>query len=250
MATLMAQVQVRPRSLVWLLGLVATAVASALAAPLGAHDFADSLVKVHAVAADGVESNGSAVVIATNLLATACHVTRDAKTIEIVRGAKRWIGSVESGSLPHDLCLISVPALDLPAAAIRGSVSLQIGERVIAAGFPGGGDLAVREGVVEGLYPYDGGQVIRTSATFDAGASGGGLFDAEGALVGLLAFKARSGAKLHFALPADWALPGSMVSSLLGPVAVSTQRTAFWERPRASQPPFLRHAMLEAASQR
>ena len=71
-----------------------------------------------------------------------------------------------------------------------------------------------------------------------------------GALIGLLAFKARSGAKLNFALPADWALPGTMVSSLLGPIAVSTQRNAFWEQPRASQPPFLGHAMLEAASQR
>jgi len=236
--------------MVWLVGLFATAVAIASSKPVGAHDFAQSLIKVRAIASDGSESNGSAVVIATNLLATACHVTREAKTIEIAHGAKHWTGSVESGSLPHDLCLISVSNLDLPAAAIRGSMSLQVGERVIAAGFPRGGELAVRDGIVEGLYPYDGGQVIRTSATFDTGASGGGLFDEEGTLVGLLAFKARSGAKLHFALPADWALPGSMVSLLSGPVAVSTQRSAFWEQPRASQPSFLGHAMLEAASQR
>ena len=84
----------------------------------------------------------------------------------------------------------------------------------------------------------------------DVGASGGGLFDEEGALVGFLAFKARSGARLHFALPADWALPGSMVSSLLGPVDVTKDRVAFWQQPRASQPAFLGHAMLEAASQR
>jgi len=246
----MAQVKCRPRSLIWLPGFVAAVLASVLSGSLGARDFADSLVKVRAVAGDGSESNGSAVVIATNLLATACHVTREAKTIEVTHGAQTWDATVESGSLAHDLCLVSVPNLDLSPAAIRGSASLQVGERVIAAGFPGGGDLTVRNGVVEGLYAYDGGQVIRTSATFNAGASGGGLFDAEGALVGLLAFKARSGAKLHFALPADWALPGSMVSSLLGPVAISTQRSAFWERPRASQPPFLGHAMLEAASQR
>ena len=113
-----------------------------------------------------------------------------------------------------------------------------------------GGDLAVCEGVIEGLYRFDGGEVIRTSSTFDAGASGGGLFDEEGALVGFLAFKARSGARLHFALPADWALPGSMVSSLLGPVDVTNDRVAFWQQPRASQPAFLGHAMLEAASQR
>jgi S1-C subfamily serine protease len=217
---------------------------------LRAHDFANSLVKVRAVAADGSQSFGSGVVIAADLLATACHVTRDAKTIEVAHGVKRWIAKVEAGSLAHDLCLISVPKLDLPAVAIRASESLRPGEHVIAAGFPSGGDLAIHDGVVEGLYRFDGGQVIRTSATFDAGASGGGLFDEEGALVGLLAFKARSGAKLHFALPADWTLPGSMVSSLLGPVATSSERSAFWERPRASQPAFLGHAILEAASQR
>jgi len=233
-----------------LLWLVAAAVASVSSEPLRARDFADSLVKIRAVAADGSQSFGSGVVIATNLVATTCHVTREAKTIEVAHGAECSVATVESGSTMHDLCLISVPKLDLPAVAIRASESLHLGERVIAAGFSGGGDLAVRDGVVEGLYRYDGGNVIRTSATFDTGSSGGGLFDEEGALVGLLAFKARSGAKLHFALPADWALPGSMVSSLLGPVAVSSERSAFWERPRASQPPFLGHAMLEAASQR
>ena len=238
-----------PRSLVSLLWLIAAA-ASISAGPVRANDFADSLVKVRAVAADGSQSYGSGVVVATDLLATACHVTRDAKTIEVAHKAQRWVGTVQSGSVMHDLCLVKVAELGLPAVAIRPSESLQPGERVVAAGFPDGGDLAIRDGIVEGLYRYDGGNVIRTSATFEAGASGGGLFDEEGVLVGLLAFKARSGAKLHFALPADWALPGSMVSSLLGPVAVSTQRSAFWERPRASQPSFLGDALLEAASQR
>ena len=239
-----------PRFLAWLLWLAAAAGASVSPGSSRAHDFAASLVKIHAVAADGSQSFGSGVVIAADLLATACHVTREAKTIEVVRGDVRWVARVESGSLTHDLCLISAPKLDLPAVAIRASTSLRPGERVIAAGFPGGGDLAIRDGIVEGLYQYDGGNVIRTSATFDTGASGGGLFDAGGALVGLLAFKARSGAKLHFALPADWALPNSLVSSQLGAVAVTRERVAFWERPKASQPSFLGHAVLEAASQR
>jgi len=250
MAALMVHTHRSPRALVSLPWLVVAAVAGILSGPLQARDFADSVVRIRAVAADGSQSRGSGVVIAANLVATACHVTREAKSIDVSRGTSRWAASVESGSAAHDLCLVSVANLDLPAVAIRRSESLKIGERVIAAGFPGGGELAVRDGMVEGLYPYDGGKVIRTSATFDTGSSGGGLFDEEGVLVGLLAFKARSGARLHFALPADWALPGSMVSLQFGPVAVSTQRSAFWEQPRTSQPSFLGHAMLEAASQR
>src|SRR5437016_165622 len=249
MAARMAHTRGRPRRLAWLLWLAATAMASVSSGPLQAHNFAESLVKIRAIAADGSRSFGSGVVIAAELLATACHVTREAKVIEVEHGAQRWVATVESGSLTHDLCLISVPHLNLPAVAIRASEALQLGERVVAAGFPGGGDLAVRDGVVEGLYRYDGGNVIRTSATFDTGSSGGGLFDEEGVLVGVLAFKARSGAKLHFALPADWTLPGSMVASLLRPGAASGERSAFWERPRTSQPAFLGHAMLEATSQ-
>ena len=237
------------RSLNWLRLLVAIA-ASASAALLHAHDFTTSLVKVRTVATDGSESFGSSVVIATDVLATACHVTRGARTIEIVHGGERRAATVESGSVTHDLCLIRVPGLGLPAVAIRLSETLRPGERVVAAGFPGGGDLVAHSGVVEALYRYEGGNVIRTSATFAAGSSGGGLFDEEGTLVGLLAFKARTGAKLHFALPADWALPGSMVSALLAALPPSAGRAAFWERPRSTQPPFLGHAMLEAASQR
>src|SRR5205823_4390873 len=155
MAARMAHAQGHQRPLAWLLWLAATAMAIVSSGPLRAHDFAESLVKIRAVAADGSKSVGSGVVIAADLLATACHVTREAKTIEVAHGAKRWVAKVESGSLTHDLCLISVTELGLPAVAIRTSESLRLGERVVAAGFPGGGDLSVREGVVEGLYRFD-----------------------------------------------------------------------------------------------
>lgn len=44
----------------------------------------------------------------------------------------------------------------------------------------------------------DGGRVVQTSADFDRGASGGGLFDRQGRLVGILTFKASSGGNFHF----------------------------------------------------
>lgn len=232
------------RSRIALLWLVAAAAAMA-SWHLRAHDFNQSLVKIRAVSADGSASFGSGVVIAAEAVATACHVTRGATRIEVAHGAERWLAKVESGSPTHDLCVLRVPTLNLPAATIRASESLRTGERVTAAGFPSGGDVVVHDGCIEGLYGYDGGQVIRTSATFDAGASGGGLFDERGALVGLLAFKARTGTKLHFALPADWALAGSIVLAHQESVADVRERRAFWEQPRNSQPPFLGHAILE-----
>jgi S1-C subfamily serine protease len=229
---------------------VAATAAALLSAPLRAHEFTGSVVKLRAIHADGSESFGSAVVVAPDTLATACHVTREARFIEVSGEGKIWAAASQSGSLTHDLCLVSVPRLGLAAVRVRGASSLRIGERVIAAGFPGGGDLASQTGDVEALYAYDGAMVIRTSAKFTTGASGGGLFDMQGQLVGLLAFKARSGERLHFALPFDWIFSGSAVSALLGPLAASTEHSAFWERPKAAQPDFLRHSLLEAASQR
>lgn len=209
--------------------------------------FTQSVVKVRAIGADGVATFGSAVVIGDDTLATACHVTRNAARIEISQGTERWTAEMQVGSLTHDLCLLTVRGLQLPVLQTRRSTDLRVGERVVAAGFPGGGDMKLNEGVVEGLYPYDQGRVIRTSAAFDFGASGGGLFDEAGNLVGFLAFKGRVGGSLHFALPADWAEPGNLVASTLVPIERISDAKAFWELPKANRPSFLGAALIEAA---
>jgi len=215
-------------------------------AELPADRFTQSVVKVRAVGADGVVTFGSAVAVGTGTLATACHVTRDAKSIEIFHGAERWAAETQVGSLTHDLCFLTVRGLQLPILPTRLSTDLRVGERVIAAGFPGGGGLVLDEGVVEALYPYDEGRVIRTSATFDFGASGGGLFDEAGNLVGFLSFKGRAGGSLHFAVPVDWALPGNFVASTFVSIKRTSHTQAFWERPKSNRPLFLGVALIEA----
>ncbi len=209
--------------------------------------FAESVVKVRAVGADGGVTFGSAVVVGSDTLATACHVTRDAKSIEISHGTERWAAETQVGSLSHDLCFLTVRGLQLPILPTRLSTDLRVGERVIAAGFPGGGSLVLDEGVVEALYTYDEGRVIRTSATFDFGASGGGLFDEAGNLVGFLSFKGRAGESLHFALPVDWALPGNFVASTFVSIERASRTKAFWERPKSNRPLFLGVALIEAS---
>lgn len=213
----------------------------------------ESVVKIKAVESDGGVAYGSGVVIGKDTVATVCHLTRRARTIEVSRGsdgAPRWRADAQIGSIYHDLCLLTVRNLDAPAVAIRPSADLRLHERVMAAGFPGGGELAVNEGTVEGLYRYDEGQVIRTSASFDFGASGGALFDHAGRLVGFLAFKARTGEGLRFALPVDWVLPDTVVGSSLLPIDGTAEQAAFWEGPKTDQPPFLRTALMDATSQR
>jgi serine protease Do len=215
----------------------------------GAHDFSDSVVRVRAVRADGTVKLGSGVVTAPGQVATACHVTRGATTIEIEHGAKRAVADVQIGSQQHDLCLLSAQAIDAPVAPTRRTEELRPGEIVIAIGFQGGERAVANAGSIAALYPYDDGHVIRATAAFDFGSSGGGLFDEAGNLVGILAFKARTGENLRFVLPIEWLLPaGKVAESFLRVVPTSTV-SAFWERPQGDRPAFLGVAKREVAGQ-
>jgi S1-C subfamily serine protease len=128
---------------------------------------------------------------------------------------------------------------------------LRASEPVIAAGFQGGGsELVVRRGIVAALYPYDEAPVIRTNAAFESGSSGGALLDESGNLVGVLAFKARTGDSLRFALPTEWLSATSAVAKAFSPVQPDSATSAFWEHPRDARPAFLGVAMREAASER
>jgi S1-C subfamily serine protease len=212
---------------------------------------ASSVVRLHAVAADGKAQFGSGVVIGPDEVATACHVTRNAVTIEISQGSKRWIAQQQVGSAFRDLCIVHVAIDGVPIANIRASHTLQQSERVVAVGFEGGRtELVAKAGVVAALYPYDGGSVVRTSTQFEFGSSGGGLFDEAGNLVGVLSFKARTGESLHFALPSEWLSRDGPLGAAFVSMASGAVVSAFWERSHSDRPAFLGLAMSEAARQR
>ena len=215
----------------------------------GAHDFSASVVRVRAVSAEGAVKVGSGVVTGPGQVATACHCTRGATTIEIEHGAIRSPAVAQVGSQYHDLCLLTARQVDAPAAPMRSSEDLNPGEIVIAVGFQGGEHAVEIRGSVAALYPYDDGHVIRTTAPFDFGSSGGGLFDQLGNLVGILAFKARNGDNLHFALPTEWLLPASKVAGAFVRVIPTSMVGAFWERSQNDRPAFLGVAKREAAGQ-
>jgi serine protease Do len=202
-------------------------------------------VQVRAVSSDGAVKLGSGVVAASGQVATACHVTRGASRIEIVRGNERWVADTQIGSQHHDLCVLTAPGIDLSVARMRRSEDLRPGEIVIAVGFQGGEDLVIRRGRVAALYPYDGGNVIRTTALFDFGSSGGALFDDTGNLVGLLSFKARAGENLRFALPSEWMTAASNVARTFRAILPTSMVSAFWERPKADRPAFLGVALQD-----
>ena len=212
------------------------------------HDFRASVVQVRVVAADTSVRFGSGVIVDRERIATACHLTRDAASIEIVHRGQRWKSESQLGSPAHDLCVLIVPSADAPVARLRPSHTLRPSEPVVAAGFQHGAvSLVEKHGIVAALYPYDDGNVIRTSAAFDFGASGGGLFDEAGHLVGLLAFKGRTGNSARFALPSEWIADSGRVAAGFMRIDAGLVAPAFWERPEGKRPAFLGVAMREVA---
>jgi serine protease Do len=181
---------------------LATAAGPAGAKESAKPDWAGWVLKIEADRLDEVKELGSGVAIGPQRVVTNCHVVRDAITIRVSRGSVVWPATLESGDGYRDLCILKVPDYPGKAPPIAESGDARVGMPVFAAGYSGG-NFAVNEGNIKGLFTCacSGGRVIQTSAQFDPGPSGGGLFDSEGRLLGILTYKSRTGGNYHFAVP-------------------------------------------------
>jgi hypothetical protein len=188
-------------------------------------DWARWVLKVEVVRLDGVKELGSGVTIGPQRVITNCHVVRNASTIRVSQGETSWPASMEAGDEYRDLCFLKVPGYPgkVPRIAEAGDAKVSI--PVIAVGYSGG-NFAVSEGYVKGLFTCacDGGRVIQTSAHFDPGASGGGLFDSEGRLLGILTYKSSTSGSYHFAVPIGWMKQVSKT-----PLQGISGKGTFWE---------------------
>ena len=199
-----------------------------------------TVAKVRAHYPNGTVTLGSAVLLGGERLVTNCHVTATAQSSQVIHNGRSWRAEVAAQDTKHDLCTLRAAGIagNAPVAA----TSLTVGQKVFAAGFPGGNQFAVTAGRIVALHDYDGAEVIQVSSPFDYGASGGGLFDEDGQLIGILTFKARVGGEFHFALPITWAKNLDRLEIKRG----SGETLPFWQRSYEMQPYFLRAVSLEA----
>lgn len=229
--------------------LVACLLCAGLAGPAAGADLpADGLtraVKLEIDCTDGSREMASAVPIGDGRLVTNCHAVRSARTIRIIDGAVRWPARLRMGDDYRDLCQLEAPGYTAPPPPLAGKAGLRVGMPVYAVGYTHG-ELAISRGQIKGLHSCScaDGRVIQTSAPFDLGASGGGLYDDRGRLLGILTFRAPAGGDYHFALPLDW---------LSGPAKTATTLPAggqpFWGRAAGERAYFLTACALGAKQQ-
>lgn len=148
-------------------------------------------------------SQGSGVVVGRGEVITNCHVVDGPGSVELKVGLDSYPAAIATADKKKDLCRLT-SHLDAPAVNVYGSMDLEPGERVYAIGAPRGLELTISEGIVSSLREVDGGRIVQTTAPVSPGSSGGGLFDNQARLVGIITFQRGDGQNLNFALPAEW----------------------------------------------
>lgn len=139
---------------------------------------------------NGSHGLGSAVVIAKDQVITNCHVVADAKNIKVLSHGEALSASAIKPDWYHDLCILTVENLEAPIARMGASKLLKYDTPIFTVGYPDKTTQPINTfGKVKGLFPMDDSYIIRATSTFKLGASGGGMFDEAGHLVGIITLK-------------------------------------------------------------
>lgn len=187
-----------------------------------------TIVKIQAISGDGKQYLGSGVVIAPNTIATNCHVVRKAKRAYIIQPEQRY-PVLKEAALPRlDVCLLQTEDLNLPVAKLAISGSVNLGDDIVLAGYPLALGLRMRRGKVTGLFPFQNEDIIEINTGFNHGASGGGVFNSSGKLIGLMTFMGPEAGSFHFyVIPAKW-LTMALEQDFV-PIKPLNERS-FWEK--------------------
>ena len=146
---------------------------------------------------------GSAVAISEHELLTNCHVVKDMARVTLMRDKAKQSADVISVNDKADRCILKVEKKLEKWVTIRPYDDIKVGEPALTVGTPQGLELTVADGLVSSKRSHEGRRLIQTTAPISPGSSGGGLFDAQGHLLGITTFHLKVGQNLNFAIAAE-----------------------------------------------
>ncbi|WP_218779758.1 trypsin-like peptidase domain-containing protein [Hymenobacter crusticola] len=182
-------------------------------------------------------ASGSGVLISSNgYIATNNHVVENASTIQVILPDKRQFSAKLIGRDPNtDLALLKIDSDKLPSIKLGNSDDVQVGEWVVAVGYPFSLNTTVTAGIVSakarsiGIINRPssnqlGGSAepagnrgvesfIQTDAAINPGNSGGALVNTSGELIGInSAIASQTGSYAGYA----FAIPVNLAKKILG----------------------------------
>ena len=159
---------------------------------------------------------GSGVIISQDgYILTCAHVVDGATSVKVqLQNGETYDATIVGSDATSDIAVLKIEATGLTPAVIGDSDSLAVGEEVIAVGNPlgtlGG---TVTNGIISALNRQVTVEntemtLIQTNAAVSPGNSGGGLFNANGELIGIVNAKSDStdAEGLGFAIPINTAV--------------------------------------------
>ncbi|QEM67480.1 tetratricopeptide repeat protein [Geobacter sp. FeAm09] len=133
-----------------------------------------------------------------------CNLLDGAATLRLRQGDKTFSARPMQKDVARNLCFLQVSGLPISTPPQQRATNPQTGSRVYAIGNTLGLGISISEGVVSGIREAKGDTFIQFTAPIAPGSEGGGLFDEDGRLVGLINYLPRDGQNVNFALPARW----------------------------------------------
>lgn len=201
-------------------------------------DLNSRVLRVQVGLKNGQYGLGSGVVVAENQVVTNCHVVANASSISVVSGGAAYHAVGVKPDWEHDVCILQMEDLPLAPVAMKSSRELKYEQPVFTIGYPSFVPAPVStSGVVKGLFTMDDSVIVRATSTFRQGASGGGLFDDSGALVGLITLKSPGKDAYYYYMSVDWVQ--ALISKPAGPIVVKSE-LPFWGKPAAEWPYFMK----------
>ena len=172
--------------------------------------------------AETVGSGSGVILTSDGYIVTNNHVVSGAEKLKVyLQDGTEYEAELIGTDSYTDLAVIKIAAENLPAAVLGSSNESMVGDTVYAIGNPLGVlATSVSKGIVSGLdreITLDNKQMtlMQVNASVNPGNSGGGLFNADGELIGIVNSKA-SGNNVEgigFAIPMDTAKP--VISDLM-----------------------------------
>ena len=197
-----------------------------------------SVVKVHVANDKGNHGVGSGVVVAKNYIVTNCHVIANSQGIHVTKYGISYSPDALIADWKSDLCILKFKFLELKPVKMKKTADVEYETDVFTKSYGGNSARPGSSfGTVKAKFDFDGHQIIQSSASFMLGASGGGIFNYQGELLGITTFKTPGRSAFYYSMPVEiieeMLTKGEEVSITTAP------ERAFWDQPEEDQPYFM-----------